>query len=252
MTRKIVYIDAMENIKESFRNKVLNSEYKFTYAGDDGAVALDMVSKTKPELVVVNIFLRQIDGCEVIRRIRRELPNVKMIAIGVSSEKIIEQALINGADYYLVKPFAEDILLERIGGLLNQIDRYEVSAPSYTKKSNFSIEGQISDIFIAIGIPANIKGYQYLREGIKITVENPQIINSVTKKLYPAIAEKYETTPSKVERAIRHAIGVAWSKARIEAINAIFGTKIYLGTEKPTNSEFIALIADKIMLERML
>jgi two-component system response regulator (stage 0 sporulation protein A) len=242
----------MENIKESLREKLLNSEYKFTLTGDDGNYALDTVRKAKPELVVVNMFLRHIDGCEVIRMIKRELPNIKIIATGVASEKIIEQALTNGADYYLVKPFSEDILLERISGLLNQIERYEVATPTYTKKSNFSVEGQISDIFIAIGIPAHIKGYQYLREGIKVTVEDPKIINSVTKKLYPVIAEKYDTTPSKVERAIRHAINVAWGKARIDAINAIFGSKIYLGTEKPTNSEFIALIADKIMLERML
>ena len=110
MIRKIVYVDGMDNIKESFRNKVLNSEYKITYAGDDGALALDTVSKIKPELVVVNIFLRQIDGCEVIRRIRRELPNVKIIAIGVSSEKIIEQALVNGADYYLARAQPSSLL----------------------------------------------------------------------------------------------------------------------------------------------
>ena len=104
---------------------------------------------------------------------------------------------------------------------------------------------------MSIGIPPHIKGYKYLREGIKMTIERPYIINSVTKELYPSIAEKFFTTASKVERAIRHAIEVAWNRGRIDAINAIFGARIYLGTEKPTNSEFIALVADKLILENM-
>ena len=107
-------------------------------------------------------------------------------------------------------------------------------------------------IFISIGIPPHIKGYGYLREGIKITVQNPHIINNVTKELYPTIADKFNTSPSKVERAIRHAIEVAWNRGRIDAINAVFGARVYLGTEKPTNSEFIALVADKLILENML
>ena len=106
-------------------------------------------------------------------------------------------------------------------------------------------------IFIAIGIPPHIKGYGYLREGIKTTVEQPHIINRVTKELYPSIAKKYQTTPSKVERAIRHAIEVAWNRGRVDAISAVFGTRVYLGGEKPTNSEFIALVADKLILENM-
>ena len=109
-------------------------------------------------------------------------------------------------------------------------------------RKSASIEEKISEIFISIGIPPHIKGYSYLREGIKMTIEKPYIINSVTKELYPAIAARFETTASKVERAIRHAIEVAWNRGRIDAINAIFGARLYLGTEKPTNSEFIALI----------
>jgi two-component system response regulator (stage 0 sporulation protein A) len=105
---------------------------------------------------------------------------------------------------------------------------------------------------MSIGIPPHIKGYGYLREGIRTTVQDPKVINSVTKGLYPMIAEKYGTTASKVERAIRHAIEVAWNRGRIDAINAVFGTRIYLGTEKPTNSEFIALVADKLILENMI
>ena len=117
------------------------------------------------------------------------------------------------------------------------------------KKSTASLDEKISNIFISIGIPPHIKGYNYLREGIKYAVEEPNIINNVTKELYPKIANHFDTTPSKVERAIRHAIEVAWNRGRIDAINAIFGVRVYIGTEKPTNSEFIALVADKLILE---
>ena len=120
------------------------------------------------------------------------------------------------------------------------------------RRKPVTLEEKISEIFISIGIPPHIKGYGYLREGIKMTIENPHVINSVTKELYPSIAKKFSTTASKVERAIRHAIEVAWNRGRIDAINAIFGARIYLGTEKPTNSEFIALVADKLILENMI
>ena len=119
----------------------------------------------------------------------------------------------------------------------------------WEKKSTASLDEKISNIFISIGIPPHIKGYNYLREGIKYAVEEPNIINNVTKELYPKIANHFDTTPSKVERAIRHAIEVAWNRGRIDAINAIFGVRVYIGTEKPTNSEFIALVADKLILE---
>ena len=120
------------------------------------------------------------------------------------------------------------------------------------KRRAASLDEKISNIFISIGIPPHIKGYQYLREGIKMAVENPAIINSVTKELYPSIGEKFNTTASKVERAIRHAIEVAWNRGRIDAINAIFGARVYIGSERPTNSEFIALVADKLILEDLM
>ena len=115
--------------------------------------------------------------------------------------------------------------------------------------TNREIEEKISNIFITVGIPAHIKGYQFLREAIKLSMENPDIINSITKKLYPSIAEKFDTSASKVERAIRHAIEVAWNRGKIENINSIFGLTVYSNNEKPTNGEFIALVADKMLLD---
>lgn len=250
MSKKIIYVDTSENMSEEWYNEFLKNGYEVTYAGDDGEYAIQRILSVKPEILVVNMFLKRTDGCGVMRTVKRVLPEMKIVAIGSSNEQIVERAISSGADYYLVKPFSQSILLERIEELVGKGENVAVSA--VMKKSVISVEEKISEIFISIGIPPHIKGYGYLREGIKTTVENPKIINSVTKQLYPSIAEKFETTPSKVERAIRHAIEVAWNRGRIEAINAIFGARIYLGSEKPTNSEFIALVADKIMLERML
>ncbi len=111
------------------------------------------------------------------------------------------------------------------------------------------LEEKISNIFITVGIPAHIKGYQFLREAIKLAVKQPEIINSITKELYPRVADQFSTSPSKVERAIRHAIEVAWNRGKIENINAVFGIKVYSNNEKPTNGEFIALVADKMLIE---
>ena len=138
---------------------------------------------------------------------------------------------------------------------LNAIQEYKnpymqntSDAKTQDKYSKY-VEEKITNIFITVGIPAHIKGYQFLREAILMAIDNPEIINSITKQLYPTIASKFETTSSKVERAIRHAIEVAWSRGKIENINSVFGLKVYTSNEKPTNGEFIALVADKMLLE---
>ena len=141
--------------------------------------------------------------------------------------------------------------MERFRELVKTVNKTEEKELAVSRRKPVTTEEKISEIFMSIGIPPHIKGYGYLREAIKMTVERPFVINSVTKELYPTVAKKFATTSSKVERAIRHAIEVAWNRGRIEAINAIFGARIYLGSEKPTNSEFIALVADKLILENM-
>ena len=149
-----------------------------------------------------------------------------------------------GADYYMRKPCSFTALKVRAKELLDG-DRPKVSANRYSRE----MDERISNIFITVGIPAHIKGYQFLREAIKMAVENPDIINSITKRLYPEVAKRFSTSPSKVERAIRHAIEVAWNRGKIENINSLFGVKVYGHNEKPTNGEFIALVADKMILE---
>lgn len=225
-------------------------EYCVVWAGDDGDEGLKQILRFKPDLVIVGMFLKGMDGCGIIRSVKKSSPNSKIIASGITSDALIERAIGEGAVYYLAKPFSVQTAIERINEIMHE-NPMERKLGNISKRQPVTADEKISEIFIAIGIPPHIKGYAYLREGIKMTMERPYVINSVTKELYPSIAKKFTSTPSKVERAIRHAIEVAWNRGRIDAINAIFGSRIYLGTEKPTNSEFIALVADKLILENM-
>ena len=251
-TKKIVVLETNEMLLSQWK-KVLeeSGKYSLIYATDDGQEGIERITELAPDLVLVNMFLKGTDGCGVIRVLKKTMPKLKILAMGNAGDQIVERAITSGADYYLVKPFSTGVLLERINELLGEEELLQAKFGSVARRKAITTEEKISDIFIAIGIPPHIKGYGYLREGIKTTVERPQIINNVTKELYPSIAKKYETTPSKVERAIRHAIEVAWNRGRVDAISAVFGTRVYLGGEKPTNSEFIALVADKLILENM-
>ena len=240
-------VAVLSQLKEALNE---SKEYSVVYAGDDGDDGIKQILALKPDLVIVGMFLKGSDGCGVIRAVKKTWADAKIVATGISNDSIIERAITDGASYYLVKPFSVETALERAREILKDkaIENKDISMH---RRKPVTMEEKISDIFISIGIPPHIKGYAYLREGIKMTIDNPYIINSVTKELYPSIADKFKTTPSKVERAIRHAIEVAWNRGRIDAINAIFGARIYLGHEKPTNSEFIALVADKLILENM-
>ena len=252
--KKIIVLETniaiIEQMKDALRE---NAKYQLVFANDDGDLGLQKIYEIEPDVLVVGTFLKGTDGCGVIRATRKKLPNVKIIATGMANDGLIERVMNSGADYYMLKPFALSVLIDRIDEIVseNEIEtQKDISATA--KRKTVSIDERISEIFIAIGIPPHIKGYGYLREGIKKTVENSRILNAVTKELYPHIANKFETTPSKVERAIRHAIEVAWNRGRIDAINAVFGARVYLGSEKPTNSEFIALVADKLILENLM
>lgn len=253
-SKNVVVLESNGTLLQELKEAIGNSEeMSVVYAGDDGEVGIKQIGQIKPEIAIVGMFLKGTDGCGVIRALRKQGKGTKIIATGVSNDALMERAMSEGADYYLVKPFSIEGAMERIKELMKgQEEGVESREYASAKRKPQTLDEKISDIFISIGIPPHIKGYGYLREGIKLTVEKPYIINNVTKGLYPSIARKFETTASKVERAIRHAIEVAWNRGRIEAINAIFGTRIYLGTEKPTNSEFIALVADKLILENMI
>ena len=170
----------------------------------------------------------------------------------MGSPRIISMAFNLGADYYIMKPCNPEILAKRIiqiAGLSKDEELVEIDARANVSRQESSIENDVTEIIREIGIPAHIKGYQYIREGIIMAINDMNMLNFITKLLYPSIAKKYKTTSSSVERAIRHAIEVAWSRGKIEVIEEMFGYTVSAGKGKPTNSEFIALIADKLRIE---
>lgn len=215
---------------------------------NNGKDALNKISQKVYDLVILDLVLPEIDGFELIEQLKTTSKNTKIIVISsLSSDIFIKKVSALGINYYMLKPVSPEVLAKRC---LNVLETENLSnVPAVATEFSKEIEEKITNIFITVGIPAHIKGYQFLREAIKLAMENPDIINSITKKLYPSIAERFDTSASKVERAIRHAIEVAWNRGKIENINNIFGLTIYTSNEKPTNGEFIALVADKMLLD---
>lgn len=228
----------------------------------------DLVLKAQlenPDFIVMDILLSGKDGFTVIEQLRQSGVKSKVIVTTcLISDTFVSKAMSMGVYYYMIKPYEAKVLKSRIIELTspvidntnNEIKEYKnnqlfkVPSVAYNPENKMKyIEEKITNIFITVGIPAHIKGYQFLREAILMAIDNPEVINSITKQLYPTIAIKFETTSSKVERAIRHAIEVAWNRGKIENINTVFGIKVYSSNEKPTNGEFIALVADKMLLE---
>lgn len=251
----IVILDSNEEFASQLKAHLEQSEhYSVVGSSNNGNVGISLINQFKPDVVLLNLVLSGTDGFGVMDYIRQNKISCSVIVISnFGDDKIVNTAISKGAKYYFVKPVSVENIAQRINDVLNQkAPTYNVSAEVRDKRRAASLDEKISNIFISIGIPPHIKGYQYLREGIKMAIENPAIINSVTKELYPEIGKKFDTTASKVERAIRHAIEVAWNRGRVDAINAIFGVRVYIGSERPTNSEFIALVADKLILEDLM
>ena len=214
----------------------------------DGNKVLDFLKNNEVDILLLDVVLSGIDGFEILSNLKTLNKNTKVIVnSNLTHESFIAKAINEGASYFMIKPVEKSLIEKRIIELANPEN---FKQPAFTKISkNKYLEEKITNIFITVGIPAHIKGYQYLREAIKMSIDTPEIINSITKKLYPSIAERFETSASKVERAIRHAIEVAWNRGKIENINSIFQIKVYDSNEKPTNGEFIALVADKMIIE---
>ena len=240
----ILLADEDVNIIKEMQQKFNDEEYEILGSTSNGEELINMINTNNPDVVIMDIVLKGCDGFKVLEKVKET--NTKIIIhSSLSLDGFINKAISLGAKYYCIKPFDINTLKERVEDILNP---NQTQNKSFTKTAN-QIEEKITNIFITVGIPAHIKGYQFLREAIKLAIANPEIINSITKKLYPTIAEKYDTSASKVERAIRHAIEVAWNRGKIENINNLFGIKVYSSNEKPTNGEFIALVADKMLIE---
>ncbi|HIY99506.1 MAG TPA: sporulation transcription factor Spo0A [Firmicutes bacterium] len=248
--KKVLILESNETFAKELSAYFEKEGYTVCGVSGDGTEGLALLEKQTPNVVVTSLLLTGVDGFTVMERAKKSGVKADFIVLGnFADDKIINRAIALGARYYLMKPVSAQVVEERVAEITQ-----EESAPArekFERKRAGSLDERISNIFISIGIPPNIKGYSYLREGIKMAVSDPHVINNVTKGLYPVIAEKYSTSSSKVERAIRHAIEVAWNRGRVDAVNAIFGARVYIGTEKPTNSEFIALVADKLILENM-
>lgn len=223
----------------------------------DGEQAVQAVKRLNPAVLVLDMVMPKLDGYGVLQQLCKLDKKPYIICTShFSSDSCINNAMMMGADFYMIKPVGLDGLERHIVNAFCQPQKIELVPVRKTEHKCYnrygsSLEERLANIFLSVGIPAHIKGYQFLREGIKLTIETPEIINSITKKLYPKIAEKFDTSASKVERAIRHAIEVAWNRGRIENINSMFGMKVYNSNDKPTNGEFIALIADKLLVERL-
>lgn len=208
----------------------------------DGEDGFSKASINNYAIILCDLVLQKIDGFELIEKLNTLKNKPKILVVStLTQETLLNKAIELGADYFITKGTNVELIYKRCKQLLNT---------TATKiNHNRALDEKISNIFITVGIPAHIKGYQFLREAIKMAIDNPEIINSITKQLYPSIANRFETSASKVERAIRHAIEVAWNRGKIENINNLFGIKVYNSNEKPTNGEFIALVADKMLIE---
>lgn len=248
-------LDMLGNILES------DKEIQVVGKAENGTDAYNMIVKTKPDIVFLDVVMPGMDGISVMERIKTNQDcsaDTSFVMItAASSENLTADAFRMGACYYIVKPFSKEAVLDKVHRLKNyrnrastlagnrKVEPYMVSA-EYERQN---LESDVTQILHEIGIPAHIKGYQYLRDAIILSVSDKEMLGSVTKILYPTIAKKRQTTSSRVEQAIRHAIEVAWSRGKMDTINDLFGYTVSTGKGKPTNSEFIALIVDKICLD---
>lgn len=213
----------------------------------NGEEVLTLVSEHKPDIIVLDIIMPHLDGIGVLEQLNNmQIRRPKVIMLTAFGQENITQRVVElGADYYVLKPFNMDVLLNRIRQLSNNLTSQRPTSPFKVK----TLDVEVTNIIREIGIPAHIKGYQYLRDAIIMIVHEIELLGAVTKVLYPMIADKYVTTPSRVERAIRHAIEVAWNRGNIDMINRLFGYTVKVDKGKPTNSEFMAMIADKLRME---
>lgn len=217
----------------------------------DGQALINFIKEKKPSVVVTTAFLKNFDSIGVIGKIKESDLAEKPIFVVTSAtnSQMLESANMNaGAQYFFIKPFDVEIFAERLMQIVGRINTNSMDTVPSIVRGEKDLEYVITDVIHQIGVPAHIKGYTYLREAISLSITNPDIINSVTKQLYPSVAKKFASTSSRVERAIRHAIEVAWDRGDVDILNSYFGYTIHNGRGKPTNSEFIAMISDKLRL----
>ncbi len=258
---KVLVVDDNKRIvtilKEALERE---SDMEVVGTASDGEEALHKISTLRPDVVLLDLIMPKVDGLGVMERMKKGAPTMSpefVVVSAVSQERVTENAFRLGAAYYILKPFDTRVVVSRVRAV-GQNEKNMADGEQRVINTVFenkhrrmadTLESDVTDVIHEIGVPAHIKGYQYLRDAIIMSVNDNEMLGAITKVLYPTIARNYKTTSSRVERAIRHAIEVAWSRGRMETIEELFGYTVNSGKGKPTNSEFIALIADKIRLE---
>ena len=254
---KIAIADDNQKILDLL-DRVIGMEKDMNLVGKakNGEEMCRIIKEKNPDVVLLDLIMPKMDGLTVMDRINHDKTVSKhpyfIVITAVGQEKITEDAFNKGANYYIMKPFNNRMLLERIKfvrKMTHGTERRPEELVTGQTPGGENLENRVTNMLHEIGIPAHIKGYHYLRDAIMMAVEDMDVLNAITKILYPTVAKKYQTTSSRVERAIRHAIEVAWSRGKLDTLDELFGYTVSTGKGKPTNSEFIALIADTIQLE---
>ncbi len=256
----VAIADDNERIVEMLNIMIRNENgMEIVGTAGNGEDAVEMIRKSTPDVVLLDLIMPKMDGLGVMEKLKEDKALTKqpvfIVISAVGQEDVTEDAFAMGANYYLMKPFNNEMLLGRLRSIQSKEEkkpgpaRLNVAADRKRLYELRDLETDVTNMIHEIGVPAHIKGYQYLRDAIMMSVKDMDMLNSITKVLYPTIAKNHQTTPSRVERAIRHAIEVAWSRGKMDTIDELFGYTVSTGKGKPTNSEFIALISDKIRLE---
>ena len=254
---RVAIADDNERILELL-GEIVSSDSELNLVGkaNNGEDMCNIIREKEPDVVLWDLIMPKMDGLSVMESVNRDQTLRKhpsfIVVTAVGQERITEDAFNKGAHYYVMKPFNNDIILSYIKSANKSSTRAlfkSVDAQPVKEVQEVSLETRVTDMIHEIGIPAHIKGYHYLRDAIIMAVEDMDVLNAVTKVLYPTVAKMHQTTSSRVERAIRHAIEVAWSRGKLDTLDSLFGYTVSNGKGKPTNSEFIALIADTLRLE---
>jgi len=245
------------DVVSSYLNKL--NDMQVIAVAHDGIEAYQKILLNKPDIAILDGIMPRLDGLGVMEKLNSNPSNqpipICMMLSAMAQERITQKAISLGVEYYMVKPFDMESLVSRIRQLYNDRNSKGITKGISDRTSDgqirasINLEAKVTNILHEIGVPAHIRGYHYMREAIMMAVHDIDVLNYITKELYPSIAKKCNTTPSRVERAIRHAIEVAWSRGKVDAIDNLFGYTVNNHKGKPTNSEFIALIADRLRLE---
>ena len=255
-TIKLLLADDNKDFCDIMRNYFASQDdIDIVAVAHDGLSAYEKIIQKNPDVAIIDGIMPVLDGLGVLERLNKmDNPTapVCILLSAVVQEKITQRAIDLGADYYIAKPFDMELLTKRIRQLMSKkssTPKGHFAVRQGSLSNPYSLEARVTNMLHEIGVPAHIRGYHYIREAIMMSVNDIEVLNYITKELYPSIAKKCNTTPSRVERAIRHAIEVAWNRGKVDAIDSLFGYTVSTHKGKPTNSEFIALIADKLRLE---